>query len=579
MTSLFDPPQAPVAPTLPVNGAPRLRPYQLEALEKTDAAIEDGFRRVLWVLPTGAGKTVTFVDYAARRGGRFMVVVHREELLQQAAKAIERRTGRLPEIERADECTYADGHVVSTVQTLNKRLAKFPAGAFRTVIHDEAHHTPSVTWRRCIEHFHADPGCVQIGVTATPDRADEKALGQVFDAAPVEYGLIDAINDGWLVRPKQFFVPVTGLDYSGIKTKSGDFSENDLAPILEDNEVELQFADAAFNIAGSRKTIVFATTIKQAVALADMLNGKEVDCARAIYSQPAQGSGIRAIGDDEREWIMKDFRAGRFRFLVNVAILTEGVDVPDVECIVIARPTKSRALYSQMVGRCTRPVCPVDDFGTPEQRRLAIEQSFKPFAEVIDFIGTNGNHKLVTTFDLLGGDYDPIAVEEARKVAETGRAIDVTRVIQFQEQQLQEKRRREAAAAATKARYTKQARDPFDLLDISRGKRRDWDDGATNEQLEWLRKRKIPIPETGLTQNEANRLKWGFIKRVKANLCTPGQFVLLEKHGYADAKEYKFEYAKALIDELAQNGWRRPARSTVKPPAPDFVPPPNEAPF
>ena len=181
--------------------------------------------------------------------------------------------------------------------------------------------------------------------------------------------------------------------------------------------------------------------------------------------------------------MLAEFAAGKVQVVCNCGVLTEGFDDPGVEVVIMGRPTKSRSLYSQMVGRSTRPLPGVvDGPETAEARRAAIAASAKPSCLVVDFVGNAGKHKLVTSADILGGKVSEEAVELAvRRARQAGGPVNMTEALDEAEEELREQKRlaeaaRRARLVAT-ARFTTQSVDPFDVLHLDPVKARGWDQG------------------------------------------------------------------------------------------------------
>ena len=213
-----------------------LRPYQGEARQRIHEEWDEGHRRTLLVLPTGTGKTVVFAKITedeVGKGRRVLILAHRGELLEQAADKLQRATGLRASVEKAEQ-TCLDSWfrvTVGSVQSLQqeKRLEKFAADYFGTIIIDEAHHAITDGYRRVLDHF---PEANVLGVTATPDRGDMRDLGAVFDSLAYEYTMPQAIRDGYLVPIKALTVPLR-LDLSGVGVQSGDFKPGDLDNALD----------------------------------------------------------------------------------------------------------------------------------------------------------------------------------------------------------------------------------------------------------------------------------------------------------------------------------------------------------
>jgi type I site-specific restriction endonuclease len=246
---------------------------------------------------------------------------------------------------------------------------------------------------------------------------------------------------------------------------------------------------------------------------------------------------------------------------LNVGVLTEGFDDPSIEMVAIARPTKSRSLYAQMIGRGTRPLPgTVDGLGTADERRNAIARSRKPRIEILDFVGNSGRHKLITTADVLGGQYDDEVVEAAKKKAEeSGTGVDMSEALEEAQREAEERKRREAAnrrKVFAKATYTTATVDPFDILDIQPERERGYDfvNPATEAQVAALTK--MGLPTAGLSKRRASQLIGELIRRRSSGRCSFKQAQILTKYGYSG--DVSFKEASAIIDSIAKNGWRRP---------------------
>ncbi|MDE7211398.1 MAG: DEAD/DEAH box helicase, partial [Lachnospiraceae bacterium] len=261
-------------------------------------------------------------------------------LLQQAADKIAKATGLMCATEKAGESCLGSWFrvVVGSVQTMMResRLRQFEEDYFDTVIVDEAHHCVSDSYQNILGHF---ARAKVLGVTATPDRGDMKNLGTVFDSLAYEYTLPKAIREGYLTPIKAQTIPLK-LDLSGVGTQAGDFKAADIGGALD--PYLHQIADEMGKYCRGRKTVVFLPLVKTSQKFRDILQEK----------------GFRAAevngNSQNRAGLLQAFEDGRYDVLCNSMLLTEGWDCPGVDCIVVLRPTKVRALYSQMVGRGTR---------------------------------------------------------------------------------------------------------------------------------------------------------------------------------------------------------------------------------
>jgi len=385
-----------------------LRDYQQECSDKAWVDLQQPAAKSLVVLPTGAGKTVVFSHFAQRWAGnigRVLILAHRKELIDQAASKFERMTGIIPTIEMADFYAHTGltkRVVVGSVDTMKgRRLERWPSDYFSLIIVDEAHRAIAPKYKRIYNHF--DQARL-LGVTATPDRGDKQNLGDLFQSVAYQMEILDAIRKGWLVNIKQRFVHVDSLDISKVHNDGkDDLDRLELDEVMRSEENIHKIARPIFDLAGNRHTLVFATSVAHSKAISDLLNSYRPGCSEYVASYRIKEDGGREDYDPElRKKEIEWFKSGRRQFLVNYGIFTEGFDAPNCSMIAMARLTKSRALYSQMLGRGTRPLDGiVDRLNTPEERAAAILASAKPDALILDFVGNSGRHKLVYADDIL----------------------------------------------------------------------------------------------------------------------------------------------------------------------------------
>lgn len=385
------------------------------------------------------------------------------------------------------------------------------------------HHCCAESYRKTYSHI-LSGRAKHLGVTATPDRTDEQALGQLFDTVAFDYELPNIINDGWLVPIRQKLVTIEGLDYSKCKTTAGDMNQADVAKAQANEQILHELISPIIELAGTRKTIVFATPGSKrtedgeddfhiAQRMTEIINRYKPNSARRVSQDTPK---------IERRQMLQDFANGSFQFLVNVGVLTEGFDDPTIELVAITRPTKSRSLYAQMIGRGTRPLPgTVDGIEQPHDRRHAIETSLKPHIEVLDFVGNSGRHKLVTTADVLGGNYDDAVIERAKqKAADSDDAIDMSEALEEAMEEVKEERQAEfRAKVIAKAKFTAVDVDPFDAFDLHPQREREWNKGKAPSaaQFEMLRKFGIPTGRVAL-KSQASALIDEAIRRQNQGL-------------------------------------------------------------
>jgi superfamily II DNA or RNA helicase len=412
-----------------------LRPYQDEALARVDEAVRRGVRSLLGVAATGLGKTVIFCALAERIGGRTLILAHRDELVRQAA-------AKVREVWPEADVGIVQGNandvrakvVVASVQTIarEKRLAAlanaweneslYPVDPFSLVVIDEAHHAAADSYRSIIAALRAgDKGCrcgtphdangevspcpmtypgpILFGVTATPDRGDGQGLDDLFEEIPFAYDILWGIRSGYLSDLRGMAVRLADFAASDLKVKRGDYDAGDAGRLLEAAGAPRLIVSAWQEHASDRPTVCFAPTVALARLIADEYRKQGVSAVML--------SGETPISD--RRQLLDDFARGNIRVVVNCGVLTEGFDEPSVSCIVVARPTRSRALYAQMVGRGTRR--------HPE----------KTDCLVLDVVGVSDDLSLVTVPTLFGLTGDRAEAGRNRTVGVAALADDEER--------------------------------------------------------------------------------------------------------------------------------------------------------
>jgi ATP-dependent helicase IRC3 len=337
-----------------------LRPYQQEALQSINDFSEKGINKQLVVLPTGAGKTVIFshLPQFKQNSLPMLVLAHRAELLYQAKEKISWSNPELDiQIEQADNVAGYCDVVVASVPTLGRaeseRILKYPKDYFKSIVIDEAHHAAAPTYRRILDYFNAP---FVLGVTATPQRSDNTRLTDVFDEIVYYKTIQDLIEDGYLCSLVGYRIK-TNTDISGVATNEGDYVASQLEDAIDTPERNAHIVAAYNSLVPESKAIVFCAGIKHANNLATSFASSQINTEVILG----------ATDSDARRDILARFKMGHTKVLVNVGVLTEGFDEPTVETIILARPTRSTLLYTQIVGRGTRlhegkPHCTVLDF-------------------------------------------------------------------------------------------------------------------------------------------------------------------------------------------------------------------------
>lgn len=515
----------------------QLRPYQEEARAKVQQEWKEGRKRTLLVLPTGCGKTIVFskiIEDRVKMGERVLVLAHRSELLEQASDKLMTATGLGTALEKAENTSIGSWFrvVVGSVQTMQreKRLSQFPPNHFDTIVIDEAHHAISDGYQRVLEHFGE---ANVLGVTATPDRGDMRNLGSYFDSLAYEYPLVDAIKSGYLSKITAITIPLE-LDLSTVSQQGGDFKASEIGTAL-DPYLE-QIADEMVKQCKDRKTVVFLPLVKTSQKFRDILNAKGFEAAE-----------VNGESKDRAE-ILEEFDKDKYNVLCNSMLLTEGWDCPTVDCVVVLRPTKVRALYSQMVGRGTR---------------LA---SGKENLLLLDFLWHTERHELCRPAHLIASSQ-----EVAKKMTEN-MAEDTEVEFSLLEAEEQASKdvvaEREEALAKQLAEQRRKKRKLVDPLQFEMSIQAEdladyvpsfgWEMAPPSEkQLKALEKFGIYTEEIG-NAGKAGKLLDRLNKRKDSGLTTPKQIRLLEGRGFRNVGMWKFEDASNLINRIAASGWRMP---------------------
>lgn len=315
-----------------------LRPYQLDAIESIRAAYRDGFVAPLLVLPTGGGKTVVFnyiAEQTASRNKRVLILVHRVELLRQTIDKLPVRCGIISPEFTPDNTQLIQ---VASVQTLVRRLTH-PMHAPDLIIIDEAHHTTAGSWRKILDAF---PKARRLGVTATPCRADGDGLQDYFDLLIEGGNTADLIDEGWLATPR-IFMGKQHIDLTQIATKGGDYNPAEAAELLDNNLIIGDMVRHYEQHCQGDPAVVFAVNLKHAEHIAQQFRER--------------GHRFHVISGDTEKLRRADLIHGlgkEYDGLVSVDLIGEGLDIPAIRAVFLARPTISEALHLQQVGRALR---------------------------------------------------------------------------------------------------------------------------------------------------------------------------------------------------------------------------------
>lgn len=332
-----------------------LREYQQELIDNFFKALDDGYTAPCIVLPCGGGKSVIVAEIAkiyTLMDKQVLFLVHRKELCGQIFSTFVRYGVNM------EYCQIA------MVQTTTRRLKSTKKPDL--IITDENHHSLARSYKRIYEYFADVP---RVGVTATPERIDGSGLKDVNDK------LILGVTAKWLIEnnflaPYDYYAP--GFKLPKFHTRNGDFAQNEVAQYFNNNQKKIygKVVEHYCRLANGKQAICYLPTVEVSKSIADNFNSFGISAAHIDGGTP------RA----ERDNIIKQFREGKIKILCNVDIISEGFDVPDCECVILLRPTKSLILYTQQAMRCMRykpgkraiiidHVNNIDRFGFPDRDR------------------------------------------------------------------------------------------------------------------------------------------------------------------------------------------------------------------
>lgn len=514
-----------------------LRPYQQRAVDGVELALAS-HRSTLLVMATGLGKTVVAAHLAMKSAGRVLFCAHLDTLVTQSLAELQAMTGRAWQREQGpDRASRESGpNVVASIATLmqDRRLTTFAPNAFDRVIVDEAHHYLSPAYLKAISYF-KDGGAKIIGLTATPDRKDKKALGKLFDSVAVDppYDIGFGVDEAWL-SPIEWRPIEADVDIDSIPSVAGDLDQGMLdeaiartiAPILK----------VAREKVGDRRTIVFTPGVKAAHAVAEHFNKERPGCARSVDG---------AMDRDLKRATIASHKAGEFQYLINCGVLVEGYDDAQVICMIDAAPTKSRSRCAQKVGRITRPWPGTATSAVLEERQAAIAASPKPHAIWIDLAFNGSKHDIARAPEILGGNYTDAERAKARKALAKDGGGDVREALK--------RARAQIIAAAERARVRLQERGALNPL--KKEKKPEIDPKGPPSPGLVRRLAEFGVPTEGLTHEDAISISRQEFFAQKMGWCGWEVRAKIQQHMGVNAWGMKITAARRLV-----NNWRAAGR-------------------
>lgn len=316
-----------------------LRLYQEKLIADTREALR-AYDSVLMQLPTGGGKTAlgaTMLGNAYKRGKRSLFIVHRQELVEQSSLAFHKEGIPHGFIAAGYPRKPMEPVQICSIDTLKGRLNE--AGEPSLVIWDECHHLAAQGWLKVKKHFSS---AKTVGLSATPQRLDGAGLDDIFQHMVLGPSTKWLIQNDYLSDYKIYAPDIP--DMGGVRTSAGDFNRSQNEHVMNNNEIIGNAVAHYKKLACGKKAIVFCVSLKHAAHVTEMFR------QAGIWAVSIDGK----MRKQDRQFIINEFRAGNIKVLVNVDIVGEGFDLPDVEVVIMLRPTKSLALYLQQVGRALR---------------------------------------------------------------------------------------------------------------------------------------------------------------------------------------------------------------------------------
>jgi len=302
--------------------------------------------------------------------------------------------------------------------------------------------------------------------------------------------------------------------------------------------------------------------VAQAERLTEILNRYRKDSARFVCGKTPK---------EIRRGLFKGYAEKKFQYLVNVGVATEGFDDPSIEVIVMARPTKSRCLYTQMAGRGTRPLRDIlNGIDEEEERRDIIASSSKPFVEILDFVGNCGRHKLISSADILGGTYPDEVVQRAKEnIEKKSKPANIATELQQAERDIaKDSARRENAKERAKikaeATYSTAKVNPFNIFEQTPWKEKSYNKGKmpTRKQIAILKKNGVDY--SGMSFTHACQILDTIYSRRAEGMPTYKQTKILKRYYKAATDNINFHEASKVIDAIVKNKWKKPTETLDK---------------
>ena len=316
---------------------------QQQVLSALDFYRKGGHKKGVVILPTGTGKTYLSAFDTLNVQGRILFIVHKLDILSQSRESYEKiyTTAKLGLLTGDARENVNDSKVLfASKDTLRNCFTDFKPNEFDYIVIDEVHHGQAPTYQSILSYF--KPNVFTLGLTATPDRADRKDIFQLFDYNKVfEYTLNDAIDNGFLV-PYTYYGLTDNIDYTNIRYNGNKYKVEDLDRALIIPERNERIFDEYILKGSGNKALGFCCSIKHANEMADLFNSKGIPAVAITSETP------------DRDKVIKDFRQSVYTVAFTVDLFNEGIDFPDLRVLLFLRPTESKTIFTQQLGRGLR---------------------------------------------------------------------------------------------------------------------------------------------------------------------------------------------------------------------------------
>jgi len=459
-----------------------LRPYQYQGIEAIFNAWRNNIRSVLFQMPTGTGKTVLFSEIVKKghdHNRKILIVAHRKELIDQIIGKLQSKNVEAGIILAGQKADYSKIVQVASIQTLHRR--QHPDA--NLIIIDECHHAKAKSYKKLWEIY---PVAKFLGVTATPIRLSGAGFDDLFDVLIPSMQVKEFIRQGYLSSIKHFIGATPNL--KKVKKRQGDYVTAQLERVMLDNRLMVNLLDSYQKHASHKSTIVFAVNVEHSKHIAKRYQQSGIPAAHIDGTTP----------QEERKELLEQFKAKKIKVLSNVEIITEGFDFPECEAVQLARPTKSLALYLQMVGRVMRRADGKEHGLILDNAGLWLEHGLPTIDQEWSLRGIEKKNHIHST-NMIAIDEDEALKEinsEAPEEIEGLELIEMTeeleRLLNF-ETYVQQVKRKEQKLIAAYFRY----KDYLDRNEIS----------LTNPELNYIKKR---LNTLNVTVIEEKRFKPGF---------------------------------------------------------------------